>query len=189
MIDTVILDVQHMGQPHKPFARGAQTDGKYEADLALRYAICTRERFLLAGYKTFLVCHGAYEERHFWANVSCNTRTSLYVACHLNAGGGKYPLVEYYCDAGERTRRIAKFIAFKFSDKLVSPNEASCFSQAQVWQIAHKARGWVCLSGTKMSAVLVEPLFVDNPAHMKIAEKPFVIASAIFEAVEEFNKI
>lgn len=190
-IDTIILDVQHMGKPKSPFSRGGKNDdGDYESDLALKYAICIRERFLVAGYKTFLMTHGSYQERHAWANRYCDPKTSLYLACHINSGGGRYPLVEYTVSAMPQTKKLAKLIANKFTEKL-TPLETDpaypYFDPAQAWELTPTSRGWVCIAQTIMSALILEPLFIDNPQHLEVAKKPFAVARAVFEAVEEFN--
>lgn len=183
-INTIVLDVQHMGKPHRPDDRGAvSANSDYESDLALKYALCIRTRFMKEGFKTFLMTHGTYQERHVWANTYCDSKTSLYLACHINAGGGSYPLIEHTETAMEQTRAIAKLIAKKFDDL-----SQDYFSPAQIWKIAKKERGWGCISDTNMSALLLEPLFIDNSYHLEVAKKPWSIATVIFEAVKEFNK-
>jgi N-acetylmuramoyl-L-alanine amidase len=178
MLKRIVLDVQHMGKPNKPADRGASHNGYQEADLALNYATLAFQELTTKGYETFLITSGTYAERHVWVN---RHGIDLYLACHLNAGGGRYSLVEHYYDAGQRTREIAKIMAENFKTVLGT-------SAGKVWEIPKDGRGAVCLSGTRPSALLLEPLFIDNPQHQIIAvERPHLIAQAIIETISNYN--
>jgi len=153
MIKRVVLDVQHMGKVHKPFDRGASHGGYQEAYLALTYATIAFQELTRLGYEAFLSTSGTYGERHHWINKH---GIDLYLACHLNAGGGRYSLVEYYYDAGRQTREIAKIMADNFKTILGT-------SDGKVWKIPQDGRGATCLQNTRPSALLLEPLFIEQP--------------------------
>ncbi len=90
MIKRISIDVQHMGKPTNPADRGASY-GKYqEANLVLKYASLAFQELTAKGYEAFLITSGTYTERHDWIN---RHGIDLYLACHLNAGGGRYSLV------------------------------------------------------------------------------------------------
>jgi N-acetylmuramoyl-L-alanine amidase len=178
MIKRIAVDTQHMGKPHKPADRGGSYNGYQEAYLALRYATLVFQELTSKGYEAFLITSGTYTERHAWINKH---NIDLYLACHLNAGGGRYSLVEHYYDAGRRTREIAKIMAENFKTILNT-------SDGKVWEIPKGGRGAVCLSGTRPSALLLEPLFIDNDRHLHIAvSQPKLIAEAIIKTIESYN--
>ena len=105
----------------------------------------------------------------------------MYLACHLNAGGGRYSLVEHYYNARQRTRKIAGIMAENFKAILGT-------SAAKVWEIPKDGRGGACLKNTRPSALLLEPLFIDNEEHLRIAaQKPELIAKAIVRSVVDAN--
>jgi N-acetylmuramoyl-L-alanine amidase len=167
-----------MGQPNKALDRGAASGGYNETDLALKYASIAFMDLTSKGYETFLITSGTYDERHKWIN---KYHIHLYLACHINAGGGRYSLVEHYYDAGQRTREIAGIMAGNFKDALST-------SQGKVVEIKKDERGAVCLKNTKPSALLLEPLFIDNEDHRRIAvERPGLIADAITKTIESYN--
>ena len=178
MFKRVVLDVQHLGKPNKPADRGASYGGYQEADLVLKYATLAFQELTARGYETFLITSGTYAERHAWVNKH---GIDLYLACHLNAGGGSYSLVEFYYDAGRRTREIAKIMADNFKAILGT-------SDGKVWEIAKDGRGAVCLKNTRPSAMLLEPLFIDNEKHLQIAvENPELIAKAMVETIVGYS--
>ncbi len=178
MFKRIAIDVQHLGKPNKPVDRGASYGGYQEADLVLRYATLAFQELTAKGYEVFLITSGTYAERHEWIN---RHGIDLYLACHLNAGGGSYSLVEYYYDAGQRTRELAHIMADNFKAILGT-------SAAKVWEIAKDGRGAACLKNTKPSALLLEPLFIDNEGHLRIAaKKPELIAKAIVQSVVDTN--
>ncbi len=178
MFKRIAIDVQHMGKVNKPFDRGASHGGYQEADLVLKYATLAFQELTRKGYEAFLITSGTYAERHEWIN---RHGIDLYFACHLNAGGGRYSLVEYYYDASQRTRAIAKIMADNLKAILGT-------SAAKIWEIAKDGRGAACLKNTRPSALLIEPLFIDNEEHLNIAaEKPELIAKAIVQSVADTN--
>ncbi len=178
MFKRIAIDVQHLGKPNKPADRGAIYGSYQEADLVLKYATLAFQELTAKGYEVFLITSGTYAERHEWIN---RHGIDLYLACHLNAGRGRYSLVEYTHNAGQRTREIAKIMADNFKTILGT-------SAAKVWEIAKAGRGASCLKNTRPSALLLEPLFIDNEKHLQIAtEKPELIAQAIVQSVVDTN--
>lgn len=189
-IKTVFLDIGHMGKPGKPLDRGASFEGDFESALCMTYALFAEGMFLRAGYEVFLLCYGEYATRKQSANriTANNPRTALYLSCHLNAGSGNYSLVEHYYDATEQTRRIADIVVSHFRQKLGTKYPSMSFAAGGVKELSKGERGAVCLKETNMSALILEPLFIDNPEHLLLARgHSFEIARAIFDAVEEFN--
>ncbi len=189
LIDTIILDVAHAGKPSKPQDRGCHHDGIYESDVALQYVLFIRERFFVSDYKVFLITSGEYTERRLWANKNCPAATSLYLSCHLNAGNGRYSLVEYHHDARDQTKRLAEYIATEFHQILNTEYPDMSYAPGGVRGIERFGRGSICLRNTRMSALLIEPFFLDNPEHLKLHYKKLAsIASAVYNGVEEFNR-
>ena len=179
MFKRVAIDVQHMGKPHKPLDRGASYQGYQEADLVLKYATLTFQELTRKGYEAFLITSGSYTERHDWINKH---GIDLYLACHLNAGGGSYSLVEYCWNAGEKTKKLAHIMADNFKNTLGT-------SAAKVWEIAKGGRGESCIKNTRPSALLLEPVFLDVRSHLHIATvQPELIARAIAKTIEFYGR-
>jgi N-acetylmuramoyl-L-alanine amidase len=180
MFKRIGIDVQHCGKPGKPFDRGATYGGYQEADLVLKYATLTFQELTDKGYEAFLITSGSYAERHAWVNKH---GIDLYLACHLNAGGGRYSLVEYCWNAGHKTREIAKIMADNFKTILGT-------SAAKVWEISKDGRGATCLKNTRPSALLLEPLFIDNDKHLQVAvNQPELIVEAIIKTIETHTEV
>jgi N-acetylmuramoyl-L-alanine amidase len=79
-------------------------------------------------------------------------------------------------------REIAKIMADNFKTILKT-------SAGKVWEIPKDGRGTVCLKGTRPSALLLEPLFIDNDEHLKISvNKPELIAKSIVKTIESYNE-
>ena len=94
MSHLAILDVQHIGKPGKA-DRGATTSELVEADLAWAYRAAARDALEAAGVECLLLSWGWYSDRHAYTRAAAKAVTgkAVYVACHVNAGGGAYGLV------------------------------------------------------------------------------------------------
>lgn len=190
----IILDVQHMGKPHKPFDRGATFMQKgavwktyREADVCLEYARIAYQALSIAQYETFLITHGSYRSRAMFAN---GIGADLYLACHLNSSEEppekNHAIVEISELAGKTTRAFADHLLGYFLDKLPVDEKAS-----EVRIIKRGERGWSCFNWVKAPALLLEPVFINHPASYKqelFDRKIFTISDAIDIAVKTFRE-
>lgn len=166
----VVLDVQHAfrGFPHAK-DRGARfVDALgavyWEADLATRYAAAAAAHLIAAGVEVRTQSHdlpnllrGPYSRR---ASEAAQLGADLYVACHVNAGGGRYARFPWHTLP---SLDFARAIASQLGSDLRPP-----LSGVQTPQIRRGERGFVCIGLVKPPtlAVLCEPYFGDTPAHL-----------------------
>lgn len=183
----VVVDVQHLYRPAKPNDRGAVftlADGTKttEASAVLIYA---------AALKSWLESHGArvmtndpasgvlvgpYSRRNKAADV---WNTHAYLACHLNAGGGGYSLMEHM------TLTAGRGLAEAIGPQVLAHFPA--ITRAQVRALTTTDRGAVCIREvpSRIAAIICEPFFGDTPAHQGMLAAPELarLGAAIGEGV------
>lgn len=167
----IFLDRQHSGKPGRPrdLGAGVDVDGDGEIEIEEMEAINTA-RYLLAaeialrkyGYTVIPLADGSYSARHERANsYHSRDEPAIYVAAHLNAGGGNYGSFFYdFRSAGGE--KLAQCI--KNSMKLH-------LSEIRSWRtIPAEPGNWTknayyTIRGVRAVAVCAEPLFIDYPPH------------------------
>ena len=161
----IVLDRGHgqKGQAER-FDPGVVAGALREVDLAATYIQAAVRALDAAGHVVHLLDAGTYDDRHRLALALAAehpTEESLYVQCHVNAGGGKYGVVEH--DARSSWGRAA---AACLADAL---DELPEVPTARVWELHAGERGWVCIddiyASPTMCGVVYEPGFIDAPAH------------------------
>lgn len=183
----IILDVQHMGKPHRPLDRGAVHEFDPgikvgESDLCLQYATATYLALTFLGHHPFLLTHGYYGQRAAFSN---QIGANLYLACHLNSFDpppeSNYALIEGTDVAGPVTRAFADYLALKFVDKLpVDP--------CRVRYLEKGERGYSCINRVAAPALILEPCFINHPAIANtITSTMWKVGDAIVEAVQTFD--
>ncbi|MBM3252287.1 MAG: hypothetical protein FJZ11_05885 [Candidatus Omnitrophica bacterium] len=128
-------------------------------------------------YRVIFYNYGTYPERNHNANIDWEkyriennlTDTAiktqcLYVDHHLNAGGGNYALAICNSNCSARSIEIAKdYVAFA--------SRAFTIKKAPLTPHYGVNKGvWIkdgTVRYTKMPAIVCEPLFLDNPDHLK----------------------
>lgn len=195
-----VFDIQHFGQPGSSInSRGAWADldgdGKkdvWENEAALTPFYAAAASHMLAGagvqvafmpmtFATYADRAKQVIELHERANEPV-----ISVLCHLNAGGGDYALTLWHDQ-----RKGDEAAAVAIADELGHLSEIS----RSVCRAAEAAPHWTsnaryCLEGYKsapgaVSAVLVEPWFLDNPEHSGLAggDGPVRVGHAIARAI------
>jgi N-acetylmuramoyl-L-alanine amidase len=161
-----VVDVQHLYKLDRPDDRGARFElangtHLWEADAAMLYAQAMvswfkeRGAVVLTNDPSTGTLVGSYGRRNRAANA---WGASVYLACHLNAGGGNYALAEY--PAGYPGSTLARMITAQltsdFHDLIPSTNQ---------FPLAKGQRGHVCVGevSSAIGAVLLEPFFGDHP--------------------------
>lgn len=164
-----LLDVQHAGRPSRPGDLGAQ--GR-EVPYVRGYVSATRAALEACGVEVVVLEQGEYADRHAAARDLVASRQpdrALYVACHLNAGGGDYGLVLH--DSRSRSgQRAAETVAWRLGQALCPPLRRVVTSWTSAEPSAPYPRAWGCLRGiyqgpASLCGILVEPLFLDQAAH------------------------
>lgn len=176
----VVVDVQHLYRPHRPHDRGARfrlEDGTHvwEADAALVYAdaigdwLEARSVPVLRNDPARGILTGFYSERGRAAAPDAWAATA-YLACHLNAGGGAYSLLEVM---EGRDDTLARAIG----QRLVSTGHPPVIPELQRFErrwLKTEDRGSSCIRFVHESipTVLCEPFFGDNRAHQPLLMVP-----------------
>lgn len=183
------LDIGHKYKTHDPTDRGALHNGLVEADVVEHYirkaaqdlngvTVAGRvlEVFTPDPAKNILV--GDYITRENWAN---DNKVEVYVAGHLNAGGGHYGLVYHngFDLASEMASIFADFLYREFSGQ-IKPVKNELLTREE--------RGYVILKALKCPGLLLEPAFIDNEVHWAglKADWPDRIASVIVRYVKKY---
>jgi N-acetylmuramoyl-L-alanine amidase len=186
----VLLSVGHTDKTQNNTMRGAHVGGHFEVLHVLNYIHYLYGILLDKGINTQILSHGAYQNRQIWANNNFDRNRTLYLECHLNAGGGRYPLVMHTDTAMPTTRKMAQAMAGSF-DKILVPEECpghyQAFSPAQVKTLKKGDRGYGNIKQTLMPALLLEPLFLDNAIHLKYIKEPYRLVNSIVEAILNFE--
>ena len=179
----VYLDRQHSGKPGRRVGdRGATADldGDGVAEVHEREALLTpvylhhcEIRLLEYGHAVIPISDGWYSERHGRVNKYAGTFPKgvpqVYVAAHLNAGGGNYAAMFY----DHRSRRGPELSARIASElRLVAPE------LSDVRCIAAKPDNWTRSAWGTIAGVIqpvsicAEPAFVDTAAHQDLLSSP-----------------
>ncbi len=182
----VAVDVQHAYKPTPDEGavftlRGARIT---EVQLAQSYAQAIVTELETSGEAVVLVNDparhqlvGDYPVRHRQAHA---WGARVYLACHVNAGGGNYPLIETRAEPqGRGWFHVpgSELEAVRLGTSIVQWLTASwspALTAGQLRQLAPADRGWVCLAAVPPPTIplLLEPFFGDNPAHLSMFGDP-----------------
>lgn len=197
----LILDIQHAGRPDKPGDMGAAFDldgdgvvgenGEREVDLVRGYVAAATTYARQLGHRVSVLETGTYGQRHATAIRLAQGAPGVdhvYLACHVNAGGGSYGLLRPdYRSAAGAARAQALVVALSRLHELrhagalpgcrvvpLYPSADRAAAAGRDVSDAAKAgwwtRGWGCIDGiysgpSNLCGVLVEPGFIDSSAH------------------------
>ena len=205
-IPVIVLDVQHQlrGGIHAG-DQGARFGMVTEVELATRYAQAAASRLLTRGYTVVtnrwaqvdgaFALTGSYDRR---GEAAASLGAAVYIACHINAGGGRYALAEIISSDPPLvvdTKSIA-FATTLMNEVAAAPqgihgSEVKHFSgfglryRGTGSNPLRFERGRGCISRAVelgIPAVLFEPYFGDNPEHSWLQDGQFV-GAAITNAV------
>lgn len=190
---TVAIDVQHLYRTGL-HARDRGTrfrlqDGRtiYEADAVVSYAQALGLWLTEAGATVITNdpvrgrMVGPYSRRQREARTrGCE----LYLACHLNAGGGNYSRVEMMSGLPAQTQAQALACGRWIQGSLAYLTE---LRTQQTAFLRHGDRGAVCIEGCGLAlpALLLEPFFGDTPRHQALlsSERLAVVGQLIGHGV------
>jgi hypothetical protein len=176
----IILDIQHAGRKSRPTDLGASADldgdgvierDEHEARLTPLYAMACQALAARDGVKVLRIDGGEYSARHRMAvdlAASDPSRRWLYVACHLNAGGGNYGLViadQRSTQGRNAAREVAE--ALEALPELTRTIAGVTAAEGSDWP-----RAWGTISGIgapgtprNIAGICFEPCFMDQPSH------------------------
>lgn len=125
-----------------------------------------------------------WPRRYSAVHASLQPHTGVYVACHANAGGGDYGLVQHDTRSrlGEATARVMAYhlgeLAELASAKVRGVYDDRYTRVGSEWRDEMGRRSWLyrgfgCIKGIyphrNIHAVLVEPFFLDRHEHHELA--------------------
>ena len=169
------LDIQHLGRVRRPGDYGAAVDldgdghaDLLEAVLTPRIALGALEYLQQMGHRVYIFGDGSYKERHARAD---SYRLDVYLALHLNAGGGDYGAFFYHPESPPQNgEALSKTIAGAWSNA----GTHLLGEDFSVKSICSKPTDWTknalyTIKGLGRSAfpvgICCEPWFLDNEAH------------------------
>lgn len=171
----VLLSHGHAGRPDGPFDLGAVSEAGAERDLTRAYMHAAELALREASVPCWTLADGTLEARQLRANAYAKSWLRkrpagrvLYVACHLNAGGGDYGAI--FVDARSRGSLALgaaikdELLALEGLDRVfVVPSTSGDWTSAALRTIEHVWDG-----PDRMWAACFEPLFLDQPAHFEL---------------------
>lgn len=107
---------------------------------------------------------GSYEKRALDARAA-----DVYLACHVNAGGGSYPLVERRADDVKATL-LGPYILGALERAY-----PGVLSKPRARSLGPGERGHVCIAGAPQPALILEPFFGDALASAYLLSSPALI--------------
>jgi N-acetylmuramoyl-L-alanine amidase len=164
----IALDRQHAGVPSRAYADAgawADLDGdgrrdvhEQEALLTPVYMLAAEVRLRELGHAVVPISDGQYADRHRRTN---GYEADVYVACHLNAGGGDYGLAVH-----DTRSASGKALA----GHVVRSLTAACpeLRRGVVGDTQGFPRALACIDGVftgKPVGLCFEPCFMDRPEH------------------------
>jgi hypothetical protein len=178
----LIIDIQHAGRASRPGDLGASADldgdGKiepeeFEARLTPIYGMSARAKAEAGGVQVLWLEGGEYGWRHK-AAIECAKaqpdRRWLYVACHLNAGGGNYGLV--IADARSKAgQSAARHVADALGalPELREPRgrvvTGTTAAEGSAWPRAWSTIDGIFAGPANLSGICFEPCFIDRLEH------------------------
>jgi len=170
MSNIVFLDRQHVGNPRNFKSQGASHNGAIEAHLTGLYLHYAEWKLRELGIDVVTISDGTYEERHKRVNdYSKGFNKAVYIAAHVNAGGGEYCASFYdYRSANGLTlaNAINHFMSRWIENIFSSPSSTKAIAASpNDWT----KNAYYCIKGIGAPvSICFEPFFIDSPAHIDL---------------------
>jgi hypothetical protein len=160
----VFLDRQHLGKPSRWNDEGAKNAEVTETYLTSQYIFHCENHLRMQGIDVCVLTDGWYKRRHQRVNEYCADIDGkcVYIACHINAGGGNYG-ASFYDHRSSNGSRLAHAINLQLAN--------ACPELQSVKRIECKPDDWTknaynTIKGVgKPTSVCFEPLFIDCAEH------------------------
>ena len=188
---TIYIDVQHMGDPIKKGRMGAAFGDKIsetEAFFTSLYAFWMGMRLRELGHEVINMSDGTYPSRHERVNEydqrNVGGPKSIYIAAHLNAGGGSYSAMFYHHQSTHGVA-LAKAMNAKIKERTDISSVKAIPSCSEDWT----KNAFYCIKNVgRPIAICAEPLFLDNPSHQKLLniDGMYAIGFAMADGIHEF---
>jgi N-acetylmuramoyl-L-alanine amidase len=173
----------HIDPGHGGADTGAEENGIVEANLNAELAERVRHNLAAAGFEVHVGPQHTHSGDKFPNHervALANAENAVLLCMHENDGGGHYSRIEMM-DNNPQSHTLAGFLKAEFETLL-----KGIVTEVQIITMHHGDRGSVLIEGARRSAVLLEPLFLDDPKHaawLKVAVNREGLAKAITRAV------
>lgn len=189
----LILDIQHTGRKSRPGDLGAAYDldsdghpgepGEREVDLVRGYVTAAYAYANDRDLHGVVLTEGEYGTRHERAIKIAHENPGIrwaYLACHTNAGGGRYALIRpdyrskggLAAPVGISLGALPEIAQVRYDPlyPIAMAAKANRRDVSTADKVAWWTRGWSCIDGiyagpSNLCGVLVEPFFGDSTAH------------------------
>lgn len=157
----VALDIQHAGKPGRWRDRGVARDGVEEVDLTRRYVAAADRELRRLGHDVVVLSDGRYSDR--WKRAD-DYGAGVYVACHVDAGGGDRGTV-FYDYRSTRGAELAEKVAGELGARFPWPMKARACRADDDGEPRDEdyTEPWNTIRGVGAVALCLEPYFLDGP--------------------------
>lgn len=193
MTPTIYLHIQHrpwsgdFGASADLDGDGAIEEGERERDMVSGYVAHAARRIVQDGAQVMVIdpwTDPVWPRSYSGVHAALRPMTGIYVACHVNAGGGDYGMVQHdhRSRLGEATARVVAHHLAGLPElaeaKVRAVHDDRHHQMGSEWRDETGRRSWLyrgygCIMGiyphAGIHAVLVEPFFLDRPAHQVLA--------------------
>lgn len=183
----VAIDLQHAGKPSRPDDRGASAFGVEEVSLTRLHLDGADRELRRLGHQVLPLSDGEYADR--WARADA-WRADVYVALHVNAGGGARGEVfhDYRSTHGPA---LAEAVAAALHDALRWPCAARPCRPDDDGQPRDEdyQEAYGCIRGVRAVAILVEPGFLDGPPeHRALLRDGALVGAALARGIDAWAR-
>lgn len=182
----VALTIGHAGRPHNPADRGAAYEGVSEVSVVRRYTDLIDAELRRRGHTCYLLSDGAYSDQQARAD---SYGASVYINCHVNAGGGDRGEV-FYDYRSTKGPKLALLIAEALQRRMGWP----CFARKcqpdtnGVPRDADYSEAYGCIAGAKAPALCLEPYYLDGPRRADFLARLNDVAVAVVDGLEAWSR-
>ena len=190
----IFIDYQHVGKPspRKVGDRGAgvdiDDDGKIASDEREAYwtrkiGLVIEDKLIRQGADVIPLSDGWYADRHDRVNEYAKLyrgRRQIYLAMHLNAGGGDYSAFFYFPNSSSG-KELAEYLSEAIKEHCGIKRNKVWAATPEDWKNPYNTIKGV---GSPI-AICCEPIFMDSPKHKHLLSEAGVelISDAFVEAL------
>jgi hypothetical protein len=161
----VVLDRQHTGKPSKMDDTGAysQIVQEHEAHMVAHYLLEVECTLRALGHSVVPISDGKYSERHRRANALFKEYSGpcVYLAGHLNAGGGSYGAL-FFDERSAMGEDASAFVAKELKEVLNGMAVKCLASKRSDWT-KHAFNTIAGVWSGRGCGICLEPFFLDDP--------------------------
>jgi hypothetical protein len=193
----VYIDRQHAGKPNKIDDRGAGADidgngtkdtHEMEAHWTGYLALMLESKLMMMGYHVMPISDGTYSQRHERVNEYAKLfpgEKQIYLAMHLNAGGGDYCAMFYHHQSTS-----GKDLAIEICNGIQQfQPEITKYKQIAAQPTDWTEHAYNTIKGVqKPIAICSEPLFMDTHKHLISIEGFSKLALGIATGIKKWSE-